>query len=301
MPTQPEGYLSTAEPLSSRNPRIKRLRKLVSQRKARSQERAFVAEGPTLLAEALRSGASVSEVYVDADRFLEDDVAFALSNASLQAQRVFSDVLSSVLDTANPQGVAAVIEGAPRELTVASLSEIPAGRPLLVLHELRDPGNAGTLLRTAEASGFGAVVLSGDSVDLTSPKTVRASAGSIFRMPAFIGGPASDAFEAIRASGRRVLATDVGDGASHHDVDLSNAAIVLGSEAHGLASEVVDAADEAITIELAGPTESLNVAAAGAIICFESLRQRRTNEGRSEQPTPNSFDKSTNSTEGSPS
>lgn len=285
-----------AEPLGSRNPRIKRLRKLVSQRKARSQERAFVAEGPTLLAEALQSGARISEVYVDADVLLEDDLAFALSNASIEAQRVFSDVLSSVLDTANPQGVAAVIDGGSSELTASSLAEVADDLPLLVLHELRDPGNAGTLLRTAEASGFGAVIVAGNSVDLTSPKTVRASAGSVFRMPALVGGSATETFEVVRGSGRRVLATDVGHGASHHDVNLANAAIVLGSEAHGLASEVVDEADEAITIELAGPTESLNVAAAGAIICFESLRQRRTSHG---QFGPNSLDTSSISTESS--
>lgn len=285
-----------AEPLGSRNPRIKRLRKLVSQRKARSQERAFVAEGPTLLAEALQSGAPVAEVFVDTDAFLEDDLAFALSNASIEPQRVFSDVLSSVLDTANPQGIAAVIEGGPHELTAASLAEVADELPLLVLHELRDPGNAGTLLRTAEASGFGAVIVSGNSVDLTSPKTVRSSAGSVFRVPALIGGSAHETFEIVRASGRRVLATDVGDGDSHHDVDLANAAVVLGSEAHGLAPEVVDEADQAITIELAGPTESLNVAAAGAIICFESLRQRRVRDG---QAVANSLDTSTISTESS--
>ncbi len=292
MPTQPEQTFSTAEPLSARNPRIKRLRKLVSQRKARSQERAFVAEGPTLLAEAVRSGAPVAEVYVDADVFIEDDVAYELSNASISPMRVHAGVLASVLDTATTQGVAAVIDGGPDEVSAEVLAAVGDDQPLLVLHELRDPGNVGTLLRTAEASGFGAVIVTGESVDLTSPKTVRASAGSIFRVPVSTGAVAAEVFDVIRTTGRKVLATDVNIGTSHHEVDLARAAIVLGSEAHGLSHDVVDAADAAITIELAGPTESLNVAAAGAIICFESLRQRRS---------PNSFDKSTISTESSPS
>ena len=248
----------------------------MSQRKARSQERAFVAEGPTLLAEAVRSGASVAEVYVDAAVFIEDDVAYELGNASITPLKVQAGVLSSVLDAATPQGIATVIDGSPAEVSAESLATVGDGQPLLVLHELRDPGNVGTLLRTAEASGVGAVIVSGDAVDLTSPKTVRASAGSIFRVPVATGRNAAEVFDVIRRTGRQVLATDVNAGTSHHEAELARSAIVLGSEAHGLSPEVVAAADNAITIELAGPTESLNVAAAGAIICFESLRQRRT-------------------------
>lgn len=261
----------------------------MSQRKARSEERAFVAEGPVLLAEAVRSSAPIEELYVDLDFDLDAELVAALP---VPVRWVTPGVLSSILDAASPQPVATVIA-----MQSHDLADVPSSEPLLVLHDLRDPGNVGTLLRTAEASGFGGVVLTGSSVDVTNPKTVRASAGSMFRIPVVAIDDGIRAFDQLRASGRTVAVTVVRNGTSHEASDLRGAAIVLGNEAHGIPQELIDAADLEITIPLAGPTESLNVAAAGAVLCFESWRQRRSDAASSAPPTINSFDKNDDSTE----
>ncbi len=253
--------------LSSKNPRVKELRRLVSQRKARSQERAFVAEGPVLVAEALRSDLEVRCVYSET----ENDVVDLAESLGVEVQFVVDGGLSSVLSTVSPQPVAAIVV-TPEWVW----SELIAEASVLVLDDVRDPGNVGTLIRTAEAAGCGGVVLVGDCVDPTSPKVVRASAGAVFRLPVVVEPDRSIAFRQLRDDGHSCLATVLSPDAANYDrADLTTAALVLGNEAAGLDPSTVAACDGLITIPLAGPTESLNVASAGAVVCFESLRQRR--------------------------
>ena len=227
----------------------------------------MIVEGPTLVVEALASRLEVEVVYAEAGVALPGELA------DLDVVWTQPGALRSVLPTVNPQPLVAVV--VVPEWTLADLD--PA-RPVLVIAEGRDPGNVGTLWRTAEAAGFAGVVLTEDSVDPTNPKVLRASAGAALRLPLIVAGPSLPLFDLLRGQGRQVLATAVRDGARPHDtVDLRTAAIVLGNEAHGLSDELMAAADALICIELAGPTESLNVAAAGAVVCFEALRQvRRT-------------------------
>lgn len=256
--------------LAASNDRIKRLRKLIKQRQARSSERAFVVEGPVLVAEALTAQAAgqidVLELYVG-----EEMTAIPVGAEVVdELHWVRSGVLGGVLATVSPQPVCAVVR-AP-EHTIDSIS---AG-PVLGVKDLSDPGNAGTLLRTAEAAGFAAVAMIGNSVDTTNPKVVRSSAGARLRLPVLTFPEVHQAFAVFRGAGREVVATVVDSSAPDYaDVDLTNVALILGNEAAGLDATAVAAADRTITIPLAGPTESLNVAAAGAILCFESLRQRR--------------------------
>ncbi len=264
------------EPLSASNPRVKTLRRLIAQRKARSSERAFVAEGPVLVAEALRSvPGSVREVFADVDAWPDfTEVEAEARRGSIDVHLLPSGVLGAMLDTVTPQPVVAVLDD-----VAAAIDDMALDQPVLVLHELRDPGNVGTLMRTAEAAGFAGVAITGESVDVSNPKVVRSAAGARFRLPVSVVADADTAFDQLRGQGRSILATvvaDVGDEVIDYDTaDLATAAIVLGNEAHGLSAEVADAADQAITIPLAGPTESLNVAAAGAVVCFASWNQRR--------------------------
>ncbi len=235
----------------------------------------MLVEGPTLVVEALASRLGVEAVYAEEGVILPPelhgvDVVWTLPGA-----------LRSVLSTVSPQPVVAVVE--TRQWTVGDLD--PA-RPVLVIVEGRDPGNVGTLWRTAEAGGFAGVVLTEDSVDPTNPKVIRASAGAAFRLPLVVADTAVVVFDLLRDQGRSVLATALGEDSRPHDtVDLRTAAIVLGNEAHGLPADLIAAADSVIRIELAGPTESLNVAAAGAVLCFEALRQNRR-ETRTDPPRP---------------
>ena len=253
--------------LSSKNHRVKELRRLVSQRKARSQERAFVAEGPVLVTEALNSDLEVLCVYSET----ENDVVDLARRLGVEVQFVVDGGLVGVLSTVSPQPIAAVVitpEWVWPDLSTES--------SVLVLDDVRDPGNVGTLIRTAEAAGCGGVVLVGDCVDPTSPKVVRSTAGAVFRMPVVVEPDRAIAFEQLRADGHSCYATVLDPAAVEYDsADLSNAALVLGNEAAGLEPDTVALCDGVITIPLAGPTESLNVAGAGAVLCFESLRQRR--------------------------
>lgn len=259
--------------IGSKNQRLKRLRRLVRQRKARSQERAFVVEGAVLVTEALNAGLEVQEIFYEGQ--LAAEIAEFASFGTVILRPVFPGTLEAVLDTVSPQPIVAVVD-----IPVSGFEDLELDKPVLVLDDVRDPGNVGTLIRTAEAAGCAGVVLSGESVDPTNPKVVRAAAGAYFRLPVVTMRDTTGLLEKFVAQERIVAATvlDAPPGRDlmvYDDLDLRSAAIVLGNEAHGLSPEVIDLAQTLITIPLAGPTESLNVAAAGAVLCFASWQQRR--------------------------
>ncbi len=145
-----------------------------------------------------------------------------------------------------------------------------------MLAEVADPGNAGTLVRAAAAAGIEVVVATAGTVDLFAPKTVRASAGAVLHVPICATGAATETLGALAAAGLRTVVAVVDHGEPYDRVDLTaRTAIVVGNEAHGLDRTLVAQADVAVRIPMAGPVESLNVAMAGTLLCFEVLRQRR--------------------------
>jgi RNA methyltransferase, TrmH family len=260
-----------ADLVSIRHPTIQRLRRLSRRRSARSAEGAFVIDGPTLLADALDMGVPVDEVV--AEGACPDGLLARAEAAGAAVRRVADGVLARVTDTVTPQSVAAIA----RFVDVTPGTAAAAAGPLaLVLVAVGDPGNAGTLLRSAEAAGGGAVLFCDDSVDPYGPKCVRASAGSTFRLAVTRSADASDAVARLSGAGLATVAA-VARGAQPYDqADLRRpVALVLGNEAHGLPDAVAAEVAQAVTIPMAGRTESLNVGMAGTILCFESLRQRR--------------------------
>jgi TrmH family RNA methyltransferase len=233
-----------------------------------------VIDGPVLLAEALDAGVEVLDVLTT--EVVPDELLDRAAGAGAHVHRVTAEVLARATEAVTPQGVAAI---ARRVEVPVSEAVSAAGRgPLaLVLDALSDPGNAGTLLRAAEASGASAVVFCRGSVDPSSPKCVRAAAGALFRLPVAVGGETTEVLELLRGEGVATAATVVRDGQPYHEADLTGPlALVLGSEAHGSPPGVIEAVDLRLTIPMAGPTESLNVAMAGTVVCFEALRQRST-------------------------
>jgi TrmH family RNA methyltransferase len=188
---------------------------------------------------------------------------------------VVAEVLAKAVDAVTPQGVAA-IAARPEVSVDAALAAARNATITLVLVDVNDPGNAGTLLRTAEAAGAAAVLFCGASVDPCNPKCVRASAGALFHLPVASGGDVVSVLEGLGSAGVRRAATVVRDGTPYDAVDLTGPiALVLGNEAHGLPAEVDALVDDRLSIPMVGRSESLNVAMAGAVVCFESLRQRR--------------------------
>jgi TrmH family RNA methyltransferase len=257
--------------IGTRHPSMQRLRRLSRRRSARTYEAAFVIDGPTLLADALAAGVAVEEVV--AERSAPGDLLDRAAAAGAIVRRAAEGTLARVTDTVTPHGVAAVA----RLADVDPESAIAAAGPLaLVLVAVSDPGNAGTLLRSAEAAGAGAVLFCDGSVDPFGPKCVRSSAGSVFRLAVGRDGDSRGAIAACAGAGMRTVGTAVRDAPAYDEADLSGPlALVLGSEAHGLPGHLAGAVDAVVTIPMAGRTESLNVAMAGTILCFEALRQRR--------------------------
>jgi RNA methyltransferase, TrmH family len=270
-------------PLSANNPRLAALRRLTGRRKARLDAGQFVIEGPVALAEALGAGLFVDELYVDARTWVEaftrsgDDDPFVLlvDLAATSGASVWSltdGVIASVSDTVTPQGLLAV---APRR--TRTISEVAAAEgPVLVLVDIADPGNAGTLVRAAEAAGAAGVVFAGSSTDAFGPKAVRAAAGSLLRLPVAEVADIDTCLVELRRSGRTLVATIAAGGVAPESLDLTGPiAVLIGSEAHGLLREIVASSDLHLTIPLAPSVESLNAGVAGAIVLFEASRQRR--------------------------
>ena len=261
--------------LPLKHQRVQRLRRLLGRRSARLADGAFVIEGAKVLSEALDAGAAIEAIYV-----VEGTADPVLDRALARGVRVVDlapGVMEKIADTVTPQPVLAV---APRiEVTLASLEPaVRAGGFVVIGVDLRDPGNAGTVIRSAEASGAVGVVLCEGSVEATNPKTVRSSAGALFHVPVVAGGAAADVLATMQGWGVRTWATAVlGDGAVVYDeADLTGpTAIVMGNEAHGLSPELTASVDALVTIPMAGRTESLNVGMATAVLCFEAARQRR--------------------------
>ncbi len=258
---------------------MRRLRGLLQKRSSRGAERSFVAEGAELIRCALDAGAPVESLYVSPDGDQDRAAQDVCRRAAAAGARVFPlgpGVLERVADTVTPQPVLAVLPMLEEPVPGSEVWTAHPGSLLVVLVDVRDPGNAGTVLRAADASGSTAVVFAGDSVDPYNPKTVRASAGSLFHVPLAVrGDPAALAAE-LSAAGFRTCATVVRDGDDYAGWDWSvPTALFLGNESAGLDPALCARLDGALAIPMAGRAESLNVGVACAVVCFEAFRQRR--------------------------
>lgn len=232
-------------------------------------------EGRRGLQEAVTAQAGVETVYTDSAAARQSDMEAVAAAASAGAEvvEVQPGVLARVCDTVTPQPVAATVR--TRDASLADLAKAQPGL-IVVLAGVGDPGNAGSLLRSAAASGADGFILCEGSVDVYNPKTIRSCAGAIFRIPV-VQGPTEDGIAPeLRKLGCRLIAASAG-GESYTEADLTgHVAIVLGNEAHGLPERLVHDCDSVVGIPMAGGSESLGVAAAGAVILFEAARQRRT-------------------------
>jgi RNA methyltransferase, TrmH family len=227
-------------------------------------------EGAKLLTEAVVAGAVVEDVFVAPGG--DDEAVDRAVAAGARRHDLAAGVLERVADTVTPQPVAAIVAAVD-----VDLDALGGGDLFVVCVDVRDPGNLGTLLRIAEASGASGVICCEGSVDTYSPKTVRASAGSLFHVPVVAGGEPLEVLDRLGRWEVRRLGTDARAGTPYDEVRLTRpTAIVLGNEAHGLPPDLAAGLDDTITIPMAGRTESLNVGMAAAVLCFEVARQRRT-------------------------
>ncbi|MFY9783198.1 MAG: RNA methyltransferase [Acidimicrobiales bacterium] len=245
----------------------------MQKRSLRWTEGVCVLEGPELVRAALEASVEFEAIYLDAESASTDALRGIVAEAATHGVRVFSlapGVLERVADAATPQPVVAAVR-----LPLSGLEEIPAEGLVLVLHDVRDPGNAGTLIRSADAAGASGIVFTGSSVDPFNPKTLRATVGSIFQVPVAVAS-LEDTLASFHARGAAAWATLVRGGRNHREVDyLEPTLVVIGNEADGLDEASIALCDGSISIEMAGASESLNAGVAGSLIAFEALRQRQ--------------------------
>ena len=253
----------------------------LTKRAFRQSERAFLAEGPQAVAEALATGARVTGLFVTAPaQARHAGLVARAAGAGVDVQVVSGEVMSELAQTVTPQGLLAVCD-----FVDVPLGQVTAARPRLValLANVRDPGNAGTVLRTADAAGADAVVFADASVDPYNGKCVRASAGSLFHLPMVAGTRLPAAVAALKQAGLRVVAAD-GRAETTLDDPGTRAALatptawLFGNEAWGLPAELVALADEPVAVPIYGQAESLNLAAAAAVCLYASTRAQRVHQ-----------------------
>ncbi|MFF3946521.1 TrmH family RNA methyltransferase [Streptomyces sp. NPDC001902] len=263
---------------SLRSPRVVAARRL-AKRSFRGKERRFLAEGPQAVREAM---AHLVEVYVTPEAAARHEGIVAAAHAArVPVFTATDEVVAEMSDTVTPQGII----GLCRFLDTP-FEEILRARPKLVavLAHVRDPGNAGTVLRCADAAGAEAVVLTDASVDLYNPKAVRASVGSLFHLPVAVGVPMEAVVDGLRGAGVRLLAAD-GAGERDLDAELDEATMggptawIFGNEAWGLPEETRALADEVVRVPIHGRAESLNLATAAAVCLYASARAQRAPGG----------------------
>jgi TrmH family RNA methyltransferase len=260
---------------SPKNPKVVAAARL-KKRAFRDEDRRFLVEGAQAIREGLeRPGALEALFTIDP----LDPLAVQAAQQGIEVHPVSEDALKAITSTVTPQGLVGIAPFLDVELAGIERDREALGTCLAILHEVRDPGNVGTVLRSADAAGAGGVVFTSSSVDVYNPKAVRSSAGSVFHVPVVRGADTAAAIEHVKARDFRVVAM-AADGA--HDLyraDLSGPiAFVFGNEAHGLPPDVLALADTTIRVPHLGQAESLNLAAAATVCLFEWQR-RRLREG----------------------
>jgi TrmH family RNA methyltransferase len=260
-----------------------RAARALTKRALRQRERAFLAEGPQAVAEALANGARVTGLFVTAPARARHAVLVDAAAASgVDVQVVSGEVMSDLAQTVTPQGLLAVCG-----FVDVPLAMVAGARPRLValLANVRDPGNAGTVLRTADAAGADAVVFADASVDPYNGKCVRASAGSLFHLPVVAGTRLPETIAALREAGLRIVAADGRAGVTLDDHVTREAlaaptAWLFGNEAWGLPPDLLALADQSVAVPIYGRAESLNLAAAAAVCMYASAAALRSDVER---------------------
>ena len=269
------GLPADAALLTKSSGRVKAARRL-ARRASRAELGLFLAEGPQALREALTLENCVREVFAVPGAAAQHPEIHEAS-AGLPWHLVDEAALASLAETVHPQGLVAVCRAVDRPL-----DDLLDARPrlLAVCADVRDPGNAGTVIRCADAAGADGVVLTGSSVDPFNGKTVRATAGSLFHLPLAVGGDPRDVVRRLREAGLTVLAAD---GAGETDLNEAEerglldrpTAWLFGNEAWGLPDDLAALADHRVAIPIHGRAESLNLATAAAVCLYSSARAHR--------------------------
>jgi RNA methyltransferase, TrmH family len=257
---------------STSNSQIKNLIQLQKKSKTRSEQGAFVTEGIKMFEESRDGGYLIKAYFSESfyqDKMKEEPSYFE----GFSYEIVMDSVLKEAADTLTPQGVMAIVKK-PEYCFNNIIKEADAN--LILLEDLRDPGNLGTIVRTAEGAGVTGIILSKSSVDMYNPKVIRSTMGAIYRMPFVYVDDFTEAINQVKKQGIEIYAAHLSATAFYDEIDYKDkTAIMIGNEANGLSDEISKLSDKYIKIPMAGNVESLNAAIAAAILMYEVYKQRR--------------------------
>jgi len=240
----------------------------LKQKKYRDEQKKYLIEGPNLIREAVFNGGDI-EMIIRSEDFnpeITADAPMAVMSSGL---------FRKLSDTETPQGIMAIVKKrAYLEEEFFSPKPVAASN-LIILDRLQDPGNIGTILRTADAAGFmGAILLKG-TADIYSPKIVRAAAGSLFRLPVLMADTPEQVIRMLKQHKKNIICTTPNCSRFYYDIDMKeDAAVIIGNEGNGVCDEFMDHSDILIKIPMEGTIESLNAAVSAGILMYESVRQR---------------------------
>lgn len=263
--------------LSTQNPRAKEWAQLL-EKKHRDKQGKYLIEGIHLVQEALRSGADLECVAFDAERGIPSELASMADTGQTQWIGVSAAVIAKCSDTKTPQPVFAVVRKQK-----AAIGKLLAQKNslVIVLDAVQDPGNVGTIIRTADAAGADGVIVGRGSADIYNPKTIRSTMGSMFHLPV-VEGDLMELLPQAKESGVRIVSTSLQATSTCYGYDFTGPSwLLMGNEAKGVSEAAQQLVDDALTIPMKGQAESLNVAMASTVLLFEAMRQRHFNNKNS--------------------
>lgn len=255
------------------NKGVKEVIRLIQKAKARKEKGLFVIEGPKMFLEA--PAGHIEKVYAS-ESFLgqmNDPCREKLAALAQLSETVSDDVFRKMSDTQTPQGILCVVRQYRYGLERLTDTKKPL---LLILEDIQDPGNLGTMFRAGEGAGVTGIIMSANTVDLYNPKTIRSTMGSVYRVPFLITQDMGGTIKALQAENIAVYAAHLQGAVNYNDCNFTGGcAFLIGNEANGLREETAKKADAAVRIPMAGKVESLNAAVAASVLLFEAARQRR--------------------------
>lgn len=270
---------------STGNQNIKEVVQLRKKSKARSQAGVFLVEGIRMIQEVPVE--TLKKLYITEGfykKYKKELDSLLTGKSSVKPELVSDTVFAYMSDTKTPQGVLGIVEQAKYDLEEILIGvKLPDGQEsvrqaphIMILDNLQDPGNLGTIFRTAEAAGVSGIIMSQDCVDIYNPKTIRSTMGAVYRMPFLYVEDLKETIALLKQKGICVYAAHL-DGKNTYDKEdyKKGAAFLIGNEGNGLRQEIADCADTWIRIPMAGQVESLNAAVAASVLMFEVSRQRR--------------------------
>ncbi len=264
---------------SEQNPLIKRVRKL-QQKKHRDASGKLIIEGSNLIREAIQKGIKMDALLIS-DIYPSESWISDLRTSGVRVERVDSVIFEKLTDARNGVGLLAIVNRPEYEATEDS-PWFRRGSNCIVLDRLQDPGNIGTVIRTAVAASYDAVIVMKGTADVYSPKVLRATAGMIFDMPVVFVPDVPSLLALAEKTGKKIAVTTPDGGEPHYDCDLTqDVFLVIGNEGNGISHELIESSDIRVTLPMYGDIESLNAAVSAAILMYERVRGMKSeNEAR---------------------